>query len=117
MIENIIWLALGLLVIASLIPQHNKMKLPLAGISWMFFSIHWMLQWRHYYELEDYVNVFLTIFAAVFSIFIGYIMIKKDKRLLQEYQWNRHTDFYFNDDHSCRNRRYFLFSLLRDHLQ
>lgn len=81
MIEKIIWLALVLLVIASLIPLHNKIKLPLAGISWLFFSIHWMLQWKHYYELEDYVNVFLTIFAAVFSIFIGYIIIRKDKRL------------------------------------
>ncbi len=81
MIENIIWLALGLLVIASLIPLHNKIKLPLAGVSWLFFSIHWMFQWQHYYELEDYVNLFLTIFAAVFSIFIGYILIKKDRRL------------------------------------
>ncbi len=81
MIENIIWLALGLLVIASLIPLNNKIKLPLAGVSWLFFSIHWMFQWQHYYELEDYVNVFLTIFAAFFSIFIGYLMIKKDKRL------------------------------------
>jgi archaeosortase A (PGF-CTERM-specific) len=81
MIEKVIWLALGLLVIASLLPLRNKIKLPLAGISWLFFSIHWMLQWKHYYDLEDYVNVFLTIFASVFSIFIGYIMIKKDKRL------------------------------------
>lgn len=81
MIEKVIWLALGLLVIASLLPFRNKIKLPLAGISWLFFSIHWMLQWKHYYDLEDYVNVFLTIFASVFSIFIGYIMIKKDKRL------------------------------------
>lgn len=81
MIEKVIWLALGLLVIASLLPLRNKIKLPLAGIGWLFFSIHWMLQWKHYYDLEDYVNVFLTIFASVFSIFIGYIMIKKDKRL------------------------------------
>ncbi len=83
MIENIIWLALGLLVIASLIPWNNKIKLPLAGIGWVLFSIHWMSQWKHYYELEDYVNVFLTILAAVFSIFIGYILIKKDRLLFR----------------------------------
>jgi len=83
MIEYIIWPALGLLVIASLIPKHNKIKLPLTGISWMFFSIHWMLQWEHYYELEDYINVLLTISAAVFSIYIGYLMIKKDRLLFR----------------------------------
>jgi len=81
MIEKIIWLALGLLIIASVIPIRNKIKLPLAGISWLFFSIYWMLQWKHYYESEDFVNVFLTILAVVFSIFMGYILIKKDKRL------------------------------------
>src|SRR4030067_2255776 len=83
MIEYSIWPALGLFVIASLIPRHNKIKLPLTGISWMFFSIHWMLQWEHYYELEDYVTVLLTISAAVFSIYIGYLMIKKDRLLFR----------------------------------
>jgi len=35
------------------------------------------------YELEDYVNVFLTILAVIFSIFIGYILIKKDRLLFR----------------------------------
>lgn len=81
MIENVIWLALGLLVIASLIPKDNKVKLPLTGISWLFFSIHWMLQLSHYYEKEDYVNILLSILAAFFSIYIGYLMITKDRKL------------------------------------
>jgi len=42
-----------------------------------------MLQWKHYYDLEDYVNVFLTICAVVFSIFIGCILIKKDRLLFR----------------------------------
>ena len=83
MIENIIWLALGLLVIASVIPKHHKVRLSLAGIGWLFFSVHWILQWRHYYELEDYVNIFLVIFAAIFSVYIGYILIKQDMSLFR----------------------------------
>ncbi len=81
-IENIIWLALGLLVIASVIPRNNKLKLPLTGTGWMLFSIHWVLQWSYYYELGDYVNVALTILAAIFCVFIGFILIRRDKSLL-----------------------------------
>ncbi len=82
MIENIIWLALGMLVIASVLPQSNY-KLTLAGGGWMFFSVHWVLQWRHYFELGDYLNVLLTVLAAVFSVFIGYILIRQDKLLMK----------------------------------
>ena len=81
MIENIIWLALGLLILASVIPIHIKSRFTVSGIGWMLFSIHWMLQWQHYLELEDYVNVVLTVFAAFFCIYIGYILIKNDKTL------------------------------------
>jgi len=79
MIENIVWVALVLLVIASIIPQNKHLKLTIAGIGWMFFTGHWMLQWQHYYELADYVNLFLTIFAALFSCYLGYILIKREK--------------------------------------
>ena len=81
--ENIIWLALGLLIIASVIPKQYKAKLSIAGLGWLFFSVHWMLQWQHYYELEDYVNVFLTIFAAIVSIYVGYILLKQDTYLFE----------------------------------
>jgi archaeosortase A (PGF-CTERM-specific) len=79
MIENIVWVALGLLIIASLLPQKNQLKLTIAGMGWMFFTGHWMLQWQHYYELKDYVNLFLTICAAIFSCYLGFILIKKEK--------------------------------------
>lgn len=82
MIENIIWLALGLLVIASLIPHRTRLKLIIAGTGWLFFSIHWALQWQHYTELADYTNVFLTGLASAFSLIIGVVLIKKDKSLL-----------------------------------
>ncbi len=82
MIENIIWLALGLLVIASVIPQGNKLKLTIAGAGWLFFSGHWVLQWQHYYGLGDYTNVFLTALASAFSVIIGVVLIRQDKSLL-----------------------------------
>jgi len=82
MIENIIWLALGLLTLASVIPRQNEHRFTISGIGWMFFSIHWALQWQHYLELQDYVNVVMTVFAAFFCIYIGYILLRKDKNLL-----------------------------------
>ncbi len=81
MIENIIWLALGLLVIASFMPG-NKLKLTIAGAGWLFFSVHWALQWQHYLELGDYTNVVLAVLAAVFSVFIGLVLMRQDKSLL-----------------------------------
>lgn len=79
MIENILWLALGLLVIASIIPRENRLKFTVAGIGWIFFSVHWALQWPYYEQIGDYVNVVLTMFAAVICVVIGYVMIKQDK--------------------------------------
>lgn len=81
MIENIIWLALGLLVTASVIPGNNKFKLPVTGAGWMFFSVHWILQWQHYYDVGDYVNVALTVLAAVFCVFIGFVLLRQGKSL------------------------------------
>lgn len=82
MIENIIWLALGLLVIASIIPHESRLKLTIAGVGWLFFSVYWALQWQHYYGLADYTNVFLTVLASAFSVIIGVVLIRQDKSLL-----------------------------------
>lgn len=84
MIENILWLALGLLIIASIIPRKNRLKFTVAGAGWAFFAVHWAFQWQHYAEVEDYVNVFLTVLTAVICVFIGYILIRQDKRILRD---------------------------------
>ncbi|MCX9085186.1 MAG: archaeosortase A [Candidatus Methanoperedens sp.] len=79
MIENIIWVALGLLIIATLVPKKNKSKYTISGLGWIVFTGHWILQWQHYYELLDYVNLFLTICAALFSFYLGYfLLIRKE---------------------------------------
>lgn len=69
---DIIWVALGLLIISSLIP-HNRLRLTIAGSGWMLFSVHWALQWQYYFELGDYTNVVLIVLAAIFCTAIGYI--------------------------------------------
>ncbi|MCZ7356316.1 MAG: archaeosortase A [Candidatus Methanoperedens sp.] len=84
MTESILWLALGLLVTASIIPRQNDLKFKFAGAGWGFFAVHWVLQSPHYAQVEDYVNVVLTIVAAVLCVFIGYVMIRKDKRILRD---------------------------------
>jgi archaeosortase A (PGF-CTERM-specific) len=84
MIEKVLWLALALLVIASIIPRENKLKFTFAGAGWGFFSVHWAFQWEHYAQLGDYVNVLIIIIAAVICIFISYVLITKDKRLLRD---------------------------------
>ncbi len=81
MIENIIWLALGLLIAASFMPQ-NMLKLAIAGAGWISLSVHWTLQWRHYFELGDYLNVLLTVLAAFFCLVIGIVLLRKDRSLL-----------------------------------
>ncbi len=84
MIENILWLALGLLVAASIIQKQNKLKFRVAGAGWAAFSVHWLLQSPHYANLGDYVNVVVTLLAAVLCLFLGYVMIRQDKRILRD---------------------------------
>lgn len=80
MIENIIWLALGLLIAASFMPQ-NRLRPAVAGAGWISLSVHWTLQWQHYFELGDYLNVLLTVLAAFFCLVIGVVLLRKDKSL------------------------------------
>lgn len=81
MVQNILWLALGLLVAAAIIPDEKKIKFKISGIGWVFFGIHWAFQSPHYLEVYDYVNVFLTLATAIISVLLGYVLIKEDKRI------------------------------------
>ncbi len=84
MIEYILWIALGLLITASMIPKDKDMKFTAAGAGWALFSIHWALQWQHYVEVGDYVNVLLTVLAAAGCLILGYLLIKKDRRIMSD---------------------------------
>lgn len=84
MIENILWLSLGLLIAASLIPKEKDLKFTAAGAGWAFFSVHWLLQWQHYVDLGDFVNLLLTVIAALSCLLLGFLLIKKDRRLMRD---------------------------------
>ncbi|MBU4076086.1 MAG: archaeosortase A, partial [Euryarchaeota archaeon] len=84
MIENILWLSLGLLIAASLIPKEKDLKFTAAGAGWALFSVHWVLQWQHYVDLGDFVNLLLTVLAALSCLLLGFLLIKKDRRLMRD---------------------------------
>ncbi|MDO8726975.1 MAG: archaeosortase A [Candidatus Methanoperedens sp.] len=84
MIENILWLALGLLIAASLIPAEKRLKFTVAGAGWAFFSVHWALQWQHYVDVGDYVNVLLIVLASIGCLLLGFFLIKQDRRIMKE---------------------------------
>lgn len=81
MIEYVLWLALGLMLISSVIPKSSKVRKLIGGIGWASFSIHWFSQPQHYIEIQDYVNVGLTLGLALFCVFIAYIMFKEYKEV------------------------------------
>lgn len=84
MIEKILWIALGLLIISSFFPSGNRLKFSFSGSGWALFSIHWALQWKHYSDVGDYVNVFLTVLAAIACLLLGYLLVKHDRRIMRE---------------------------------
>ena len=77
MIENVLWLAVGLMVVSSLIPKPFRIRKLIGGIGWSVFSIHWAQQPLHYIEVLDYVNVLLTILVTIFCLLVAYIMFRE----------------------------------------
>lgn len=75
-----LWIALGLLVIASALPKSCNSRTVFGGFGWIFFSIYWSLQPGIYIEIQDYVNAFLVIVAAAISLFIAYIILKSENK-------------------------------------
>lgn len=84
MIEKILWLSLGLLIAASLIPKQKDLKFTVAGAGWALFSVHWALQWQHYVDVGDYVNVLLIVLAAIGCLLLGLLLIKQDRRIMRD---------------------------------
>ena len=68
-----LWIALGLLVIASFLPKSFNSRYTFGGSGWIFLSFHWSMQLGDYIDLRDYVNIILIITATIASFFIGYI--------------------------------------------
>ena len=79
MIENVLWIAVVLMVISSIIPKRQTIRVLIGALGWGFFSIHWAYQPLHYLEINDYANVVLTLAVAAFCLMLAYSMIKEYK--------------------------------------
>ncbi|MGB9133944.1 MAG: archaeosortase A [Methanosarcina sp.] len=77
MIENVLWLAVGLMVASSVIPRTIRVRKLVGGIGWGVFSIHWAYQPLHYLKAMDYANMFLTIVVTLFCVLVAYIMFRE----------------------------------------
>ena len=76
MIENVLWIAVALMVISSILPKRQTIRNLIGGLGWGFFSIHWAYQPFHYLEINDYANIVLTIAVAAFCLMLAHSMVK-----------------------------------------
>lgn len=81
-----LWIALGLLAIASILPRAYNSRFVFGSLGWIFLSIYWFLQPPSYIEIQDYFNAFLVIVAAVASLFIAYITVQARNKKEESYE-------------------------------
>ncbi|MDP3106029.1 MAG: hypothetical protein Q8M95_15660 [Candidatus Methanoperedens sp.] len=77
---SVLWASLILLVIASVIPKRYNSRFAIGGSGWIFLSIYLGFQLEPYLKIEDYLNAFLAVAAAIVSIFIAYIVFRYGDR-------------------------------------
>lgn len=77
MIENVLWIAVTLMVISSVSPNIYRIRKFIGGIGWGFFSLHWAYQPFHYIAINDYANVVLTVAVAIFCALMVLTMIRE----------------------------------------
>ncbi|HEY9245668.1 MAG TPA: archaeosortase A [Candidatus Methanoperedens sp.] len=68
-----LWIALGLLAAASVLPKTRNCRFILGGLGWISLSVYWLMQPEAYFRMQDYFKAFLAIIAAIFSVFIAKI--------------------------------------------
>lgn len=73
LISNVLWVGLLLLLASALV---NRSLLAVPG--WVLFALFWLGQPGHYMAAEDYFNAALVLFAALFCLYIAWIILKKD---------------------------------------
>lgn len=73
LISNVLWVSL-LLLLASALVNRSLVAVP----GWGLFGIFWLGQPGHYLAVEDYFNAGLALFAALFCLYMAWIILKKD---------------------------------------
>lgn len=69
----VLWIALILLAVASIVPKAYNSRFIYSGSGWIFLAIYWSGQLGGYIDLKDYVNIIMVISAALASLFIAHI--------------------------------------------
>jgi len=82
----ILWLSLGMLVLAAIFPSNRRCKSFIGGAGWIAFSLHWFAQPFHYLAIGDYFNSVATIVAAVLCVFLGIYLLRRSSTSAQDYQ-------------------------------
>lgn len=77
MIANILWFAVALMLIGSILPKTIQARRLVSAAGWGFFSIHWFYQPVHYLHIRDYINVLLVISVGILCLIIAYTMYKE----------------------------------------
>ena len=72
----LLWLALILLIAATVISARHSSRFIVGGLGWFFFSFHWFTLPPGYLELEDYFNIGLVILTGLLCLFIAYIIFR-----------------------------------------
>ncbi len=77
--QVLLWVALILFIAAIVTPR--KFKYSLGAVGWLVFASHWALQPLHYWAINDYFNVVVTLGVAVFCGYLALIMWKRADEL------------------------------------
>ena len=75
LMTNVLWLGLALLMASALSGRRA-----LSGLGWILFGVHWLKQPAHYLAIGDYFNVGLTLAVALFSFYLGWLILVRGCR-------------------------------------
>ncbi len=70
LMTNVLWAGLALLILSA-ISGHRK----LSSLGWILFGVHWLKQPAHYMAIGDPFNVGLTLAVALFSFYLGWLIL------------------------------------------
>ncbi len=79
--QVLLWVSLILFIAAIVAPR--KFGYSVGAIGWLVFALHWAVQPVHYWAINDYFNVIITLAVAAFCAYLAFIMWKrKDEHTL-----------------------------------
>ena len=81
-----LWASLILLAASSIIPKGHNSRFMIGGLGWMFLSVYLLFQPASYLKIDDYLNAFLAVAAAIASIFLAYIVLRSGVRKDAEHE-------------------------------